>query len=125
MVNYFILKSTCVLQLLVMPSVLKTICVFICRIWILIGLHVLLQVILQEANASNWAIDTLLTSLFSSCISVTYSSSVLDFSLSSLCSIALANISLLFLENAQCSFNMMMPKLLMCREGEEGMFYLQ
>lgn len=125
MVNYFILKSTCVLQLLVMPSVLKTICVFICHIWILIGLHVLLQVILQEANASNWAIDTLLTSLFSSCISVTYSSSVLDFSLSSLCSIALANISLLFLENAQCSFNMTMPKLLMCREGEEGMFYLQ
>lgn len=61
-----------------MPSGLITVYVFVCHIWILIDLHFLLQVILQEANASNWAVDTLLTSLLSRCVSVTYSSSTLD-----------------------------------------------
>lgn len=88
------------------------------------SLHIIyvLQVILQEASASNWAVDTLLTSLFCSCISVRYSSFALDSSLSSLCSIALASVSLSVLENEWCNLNMMMPKLLMCRESEEGMF---
>lgn len=48
-----------------MPSVLITVYIFTCHTWILIDLHFLLEVILQEANSSNWAVDTLLNSLLS------------------------------------------------------------
>lgn len=72
-------------------------------------------------NASKWTVDTLLTSLISSCISVMYSGSTLDSLLSSLSSIALAYISLSLLENEWCNLNMMMSKLFMCRESEKGM----
>lgn len=54
------MKSICRLQLLVMPSFLITGYVFAHYIWTLIGLHVLLQVILQGTNACNWATDALL-----------------------------------------------------------------